>query len=136
MAYKGIQWVNLLHECTIPLACRQMWCMCSESWAPGVKKLIAYRANGAKLGTIFLDLYHRPGKYTGCALFTVVCGKELPDGSYRCPTVVLCCSLPDEHSQLPLDQVRVNPHATQTLPHKYCLAGRHACANRPLYSLL
>ena len=87
---------------------------CREAWAPGVKKLVAHSADGIELGTIYLDLYQRPGKYTGCALFTVVCGKEMPDGSYRSPTVVLCCSLPNEHSELPLDQVRCFPGCLHT----------------------
>jgi Zn-dependent oligopeptidase len=65
---------------------------CREGWASSLKKYRAICSKRDELGTIFLDLYQRPGKYTGNAHFTLQCGKALPDGSYRKPVVALACS--------------------------------------------
>jgi hypothetical protein len=78
---------------------------CREVWADGVQKLVAYNDERGDLGTIFLDLFQRSGKFSGCAQYTILCGKALPDGTCRLPIVALCCSFDKEHAQLTYDQV-------------------------------
>lgn len=65
-----------------------------EAWAPGVEKLRAVHADRGDLGTVYLDLYSRQGKYNGNAHFTIQCGRLQRDGSYRLPIVALACTFP------------------------------------------
>ena len=82
-----------------------MTSLCSETWAPHVTKLAAFDQMSKPLGAIYLDLYRRARKYSGCAQFTIMCGKQLGNGTYRHPMVVLCCSLPGPHASLSYDEV-------------------------------
>ena len=84
---------------------------CSESWAPGVQKLAAYSQDGTFLGTVFLDLYKRTAKYTGAAQFTISCGKQLRNGTYRRPVVALCFNFDGPNTKLPFDQVHMRAAA-------------------------
>ncbi|CAN0348567.1 unnamed protein product, partial [Discosporangium mesarthrocarpum] len=63
----------------------------------GVRKLLLTHPEEGLLGTIYLDLYRREGKYAQAAHFTVRCGCAInPSGlaglQYQLPTVVLVCN--------------------------------------------
>lgn len=47
------------------------------------------------LGTMYLDLHSRPGKYTHAAHFTVRCGCRIdgPDSDFQLPVVALVCNM-------------------------------------------
>jgi thimet oligopeptidase len=58
----------------------------AQAWSPDVRLFqIEDGASGRRIGHFFLDLYPRPGKYNHMAAFTLLQGRELPDGSYRQP---------------------------------------------------
>ena len=96
-----------------------------SAWAPGasaglVKLAVRDEASGARLGTVYLDLHQRHGKFGHCAAFTIRCGRRLreparsqraacrPDaeaseeeaeeeeeaegGAYQLPAVALVCN--------------------------------------------
>ena len=55
-----------------------------ESWAPNVQKISIIDAKSRELyGTVYLDLFQRPGKFGGAALFTLRCGRRLDNGNYQ-----------------------------------------------------
>lgn len=49
-------------------------------------------ATGEPLGMFYLDLFPRAGKFNHFAQFSVVEGKQLPDGKYQRPTCALVCN--------------------------------------------
>ncbi|MDD5656284.1 MAG: Zn-dependent oligopeptidase [Elusimicrobia bacterium] len=56
------------------------------AWSQDVRLFeISDAATGRRIGHFFLDLYPRPGKFNHMAAFSLVRGRELPDGSYRRP---------------------------------------------------
>ncbi len=68
----------------------------TETWAPpeaDLQKIMLVHPTEGQLGTIYLDLYPRPAKYTHHAQFTVRCGC-LPKGAsqYQLPVVALVCN--------------------------------------------
>ncbi|HVY48884.1 MAG TPA: M3 family metallopeptidase, partial [Minicystis sp.] len=62
-------------------------------WHPDVQ---AYDAidHGKVIGRFYLDLYPRPDKYKHAAMFPVMSGKRLADGSYQRPVAALECNFP------------------------------------------
>lgn len=58
-----------------------------------MRKVDAFTADGKHCGTVYLDLFSRPGKHAGSALFVIQCGKMMADGTYRSPTVALVGNL-------------------------------------------
>ena len=68
--------------------------MPGESWADGVMKVCAYDScTDEKFGTVYLDLFQRPGKFGGAALFTLQCGRQGADGVYQLPKAALVANL-------------------------------------------
>jgi len=59
------------------------------------KFVVSEDSTGRKLGTMYLDLHPRPGKYTHAAHFTVRCGclESGPDSDYQTPIVALVCNM-------------------------------------------
>ena len=58
----------------------------AQAWSPDVRLFeITDAATGRRIGHFYLDLYPRPGKYEHMAAFSLLRGRELPDGSYRQP---------------------------------------------------
>mmetsp|Transcript_9576 Transcript_9576/g.23861 ORF Transcript_9576/g.23861 Transcript_9576/m.23861 type:complete len:737 (-) Transcript_9576:6648-8858(-) len=61
-----------------------------------IRKFVALEEDtGRELGTMYLDLHPRPGKYTHAAHFTVRCGclENGPDSDYQKPIVALVCNM-------------------------------------------
>ncbi|KAG2485902.1 hypothetical protein HYH03_015346 [Edaphochlamys debaryana] len=48
-----------------------------EGWAPGVLRLRASHPELGPLGTVYLDLGSRPGKYPSAVTFPITCGRQL-----------------------------------------------------------
>jgi len=59
------------------------------------KFVVSEEDTGRELGTMYLDLHPRPGKYTHAAHFTVRCGclENGPDSDYQKPIVALVCNM-------------------------------------------
>ncbi|KAJ0182291.1 hypothetical protein K1T71_001660 [Dendrolimus kikuchii] len=72
-----------------------------ESWSPDVYKLAVVHESEGLLGHIYCDLYERPGKPHQDCHFTIQGGKQLPDGSYQNPIVVVMLSLSGGHRSGP-----------------------------------
>ena len=61
-----------------------------------IRKFVAVEEEtGRELGTMYLDLHPRPGKYTHAAHFTVRCGclENGPNSEYQKPIVALVCNM-------------------------------------------
>lgn len=52
----------------------------SEVWAPGVLKCEARHPDHGMMGTLYLDLCSRPGKYPSAVTFPIRCGRQLGSG--------------------------------------------------------
>ncbi|KRY71050.1 Mitochondrial intermediate peptidase [Trichinella pseudospiralis] len=59
-----------------------------EVWHDSVTKWLVQNDQGSTLGVIYCDWIDRRGKVSD-SHFTIRCGKQLPDGSYQQPIVVL-----------------------------------------------
>ncbi|CAJ0603710.1 unnamed protein product [Cylicocyclus nassatus] len=68
-----------------------------EMWAGHIIKFGVYDADRF-LGTIYLDIDRRPMKAVGDCHFTVRCSKEMEDGSWQTPIVVLSLSLCENYN--------------------------------------
>nr|CAG4636845.1 EOG090X02LQ [Ceriodaphnia reticulata] len=65
-----------------------------EAWCPDIYKIDVVHETEGLLGHIYCDFYDRKSKPHQDCHFTIVGGKELPDGTYQNPVVVLMLTLP------------------------------------------
>ncbi|GAV05410.1 hypothetical protein RvY_15550 [Ramazzottius varieornatus] len=72
-----------------------------DLWSPDVYKLSARDENDEVLGYIYCDLYERAGKAHQDCHFTIRGGRQLSDGSYQTPTVVLSLNYQSPSGRLP-----------------------------------
>ena len=56
--------------------------------------LVCDAKNQSPLGTFYLDMFPRKGKFSHFAQFSLIDGKRLPSGEYQCPCVALVCNFP------------------------------------------
>ncbi|KAL3686148.1 hypothetical protein R1sor_004170 [Riccia sorocarpa] len=70
----------------------------NEAWHPDVQKLTLRHATEGDLGHMYLDLYARPGKFPGCAHFTLKGCRRLTESEYQLPVVALVCNFSSPHA--------------------------------------
>ncbi len=56
--------------------------------------LVSDTKTRAPLGTLYLDMFPRKGKFRHFAQFSLIDGKRLPSGEYQCPCAALVCNFP------------------------------------------
>ncbi len=107
-----------------PLAPPYQWVDGLQLWA------VTDTQTGEPLGFFYLDLFPRAGKYHHFAMFPIIDGKRLADGTYQRPVVSLVCNFPppsgDKPSLLDHDSV-------ETLFHEFGHA-MHAILTRAQFT--
>ncbi|PIO54893.1 hypothetical protein TELCIR_23732, partial [Teladorsagia circumcincta] len=68
-----------------------------EMWDGNIIKLDVFSAEDRFLGTVYLDIDRRSTKAVGDCHFTVRCSKQLKDGSWQTPIVVLSLAICDRN---------------------------------------
>ncbi|CAN1265260.1 Mitochondrial intermediate peptidase, mitochondrial [Linum perenne] len=64
-----------------------------ESWHPDVLKMVLHHPDEGDLGTLYLDLYQRKGKYPGCANFSIKGGRRISETEYQLPVNTTSCRI-------------------------------------------
>lgn len=57
--------------------------------------------SGEPLGFFYLDLFPREGKFSHFAMFPIIDGRRLADGSYQRPVIALVCNFPPPSADKP-----------------------------------
>lgn len=86
-----------------------------EAWAKGIMKY-AFICGGEDLGSLYLDMFARPGKFTNAALFTLKCGRRLADDSYQKAQVALTFNFACQHDSC---SQMLSQHEVETLFHEF-----------------
>uniref|UniRef100_A0A7E4VSD8 Peptidase_M3 domain-containing protein n=1 Tax=Panagrellus redivivus TaxID=6233 RepID=A0A7E4VSD8_PANRE len=94
-------------ETSVPIA--------GEIWDGKVLKLDVFKED-AYLGAIYLDLEARPTKQTGDCHYTIRCAKQLADGSFQTPIVVLSLAVADPGASL--ENLTFAPSQAETFFHE------------------
>ncbi len=68
------------------------------------------------LGTFYLDMFPRKGKFHHFAQFSLIDGKRLPSGEYQCPCVALVCNFPPPADDKPS---LLSHNEVETLFHEF-----------------
>jgi thimet oligopeptidase len=100
-------------------------------WVDGLQLwAVTDTQTGEPLGFFYLDLFPREGKYHHFAMFPIIDGKRLADGTYQRPVISLVCNFPppsgDKPSLLDHDSV-------ETLFHEFGHA-MHAILTRAQFA--
>ncbi|HYD83472.1 MAG TPA: M3 family metallopeptidase, partial [Opitutus sp.] len=71
-------------------------------WTPGVQLFVVTDAStDAPIGSFYLDMFPREGKYNHFACFPQMSGRVLPDGRYELPVATLVCNFPPPAGDAP-----------------------------------
>lgn len=99
-----------------------------------IQKFEFYDQNAKPLGTMYFDLYPRPGKYSHAAHFTVRCGKNHCSNSEpQLPIVALVCNLAPAYMK---SKVSILSHSeVETLFHEFG-HGLHSLLSRTSFQHL
>ncbi len=85
---------------------------------------------GEPLGTFYLDMFPREGKFNHFAQFTILAGKEFEGGTYQRPCVALICNFPsptgDKPSLLSHGEVETLFHEFGHALHSILTRARHS----------
>jgi len=95
----------------------------ANAWHPDVKRFeVSDSRTGVKIAQFFMDLYPREGKYKHAAAFTLLQGRELPDGSYQKPSSAIVANFdkptPDRPSLIPHSDVETLFHEFGHIMHQ------------------
>lgn len=78
--------------------------------------LVADAETGDPLGTFYLDMFPRDGKFNHFAQFGLIDGKRLPSGEYQRPCVALICNFPTPSENKPS---LLSHNEVETLFHEF-----------------
>ena len=71
-------------------------------WAPGVQLfVVADSTTGVPIGSFYLDMFPREGKFNHFACFPQMSGRPLANGSYELPVATLVCNFPPATADTP-----------------------------------
>ncbi|XP_074291377.1 mitochondrial intermediate peptidase, mitochondrial isoform X2 [Silene latifolia] len=87
-----------------------------ESWHPDVLKMSLHHPEEGDLGYLYLDLYSRKDKYTGCAHFAIKGGRRISESEYQLPAVALVCNFSNSSNP---SSTRLNHGEVETLFHEF-----------------
>ncbi|XP_014468572.1 PREDICTED: mitochondrial intermediate peptidase [Dinoponera quadriceps] len=107
--------INILTQSLYGVRLESVPVLTGEVWANNVHKLAVIDEDEGTLGYIYCDFYERAGKPNQDCHFTIQGGKQLPDGSYQSPIVVLMLSLPHPHW---LNPCLLSPSSVDNLFHE------------------
>ncbi len=102
----------------------------AKAWQQDVRQFEIRNPAGEMIGSFYLDLYPREGKYTHFRAYTLSYGHALPDGSYRTPTAAIVCNFtrpaPGTPSLLSHNEVQAFFHEFGHLLHETLTKARYA----------
>ena len=100
-------------------------------WVDGLQLwVVTDTQSGEPLGFFYLDLFPREGKYNHFAMFPIIEGKRLADGTYQRPVISLVCNFPPPSA----DQPSLLDHdSVETLFHEFGHA-MHAILTRAQFT--
>ncbi|KAL7306349.1 hypothetical protein TKK_0001774 [Trichogramma kaykai] len=107
--------LNLLTQALFGVRLEYKQCASGEVWAPDVHKLAVIDENEGLLGHIYCDFFDRKNKSGQDCHFTIRGGRELPDGTYQLPIVVVMLTLPSPRLSMPS---LLNPSLAENLFHE------------------
>lgn len=71
-------------------------------WTPGVQLfVVADAVTGVPMGSFYLDMFPREGKFNHFACFPQMPGRMLPEGRYELPVATLVCNFPPPSADKP-----------------------------------
>ncbi|XP_076763104.1 mitochondrial intermediate peptidase [Xylocopa sonorina] len=107
--------INILIQALYGIRLEYLPVLSGEVWASNVHKIAVIDENETVLGYIYCDFFEREGKPNQDCHFTIRGGRQLSDGSYQNPIVVLMLSLPTPTWSKPC---LLSPNSVENLFHE------------------